>query len=84
MRCSLYLFINLFFALLTSSNIRLEVISGFIYSTDQSTKIFLLKTEYTPKAVARFVIILNFHYDWMEKDGLKVTSPEHKQDVVRC
>jgi hypothetical protein len=43
-----------------------------------------LKTEYTPKAVARFVIILNFHYDWMEKDGLKVTSPEHKQDVVRC
>jgi hypothetical protein len=52
-----------------------------IYSTDQSAKIFLLKTEYTPKAVARFVIILNFHYDWMEKDGLKVTSPEHKQDV---
>jgi hypothetical protein len=58
--------------------------SGFIYSTDQSANIFLLKTEFTPKAVARFVIIFNFQYDWMEKDELKVTSSENKQDVVTC
>ena len=49
--------------------------SGLIYSTDQSTNIFLLKTEYTPKAVDRFVIIFNFQYYWMEKDELKITSP---------
>ena len=43
-----------------------------------------IKNRVHAKAVARFVIIFNFQYDWMEKDELKVTSPEHKQDVVRC
>ena len=40
-RCIFLLFFR--FALLTSSNVQLEVTSGFIYSTDQSAKIFFCK-----------------------------------------
>ena len=64
--------------MLTSSNIPIEVMSGFIYSTDQSAKILLFKTEYTPRDGARFVIIFNFQYDLTANDELKVTSHEQK------
>ena len=45
--------------------------SGLIYSTDQSAKI-LLKTKYTPRDVARFVIKSNIQHYYIAKDELKV------------
>ena len=72
-----------FYLFIFSRHIPLEVMSGFIYSTGQSAKTLLFKSEYLPD-VARFVIILNLQYDWMGKDELKFTSSEHKQDVVIC
>ena len=55
--------------------------SGFIYSTGQSAKALLFKSEYLPRDVARFVIIFNFQY---YSDELKVTSHDQKRDVARC
>lgn len=71
---SFYLFIFL-------RHIPLEVMSGFIYSTGQSAKALLFKSEYLPRDVARFVITFNFQY---YSDELKVTSHDQKGDVVRC
>jgi hypothetical protein len=70
-----------FYLFIFVRHIPLEGMSGFIYSTDQSAKALLFKSEYLPRDVARFVIIFNFQY---YSDELKVTSHDQKRDVVRC
>ena len=62
-------FLNVFGDTLESHNIPYEVMSGFIFLTDQSVISPLFKTKYTPRAVVRLVNIFNCpEYDWMVKD----------------
>ena len=41
------------------TNIQLGVMSGFLYTTDQSAMNLVLKTKYTPRAVVRLINIFN-------------------------
>ena len=42
-----------------NTNIQLGVMSGFLFTTDQSAMNLVLKTKYTPRAVVRLINIFN-------------------------
>jgi hypothetical protein len=65
--------------LIASNKMLFRVMLGFI--SDQSEMNLLFKTEYTV-TIGQYIYCLA--YDWMVKDGWKVTWHDSKQDVVRC